>query len=308
MYIGHYTDSDFEALLYFLNSNFRVDFINSTLLHEKLYADPDWKPGQALIAKNENREITGFMLGVVRDVRGTRYGYIKLMAVAKQYRQQGIARRMYQQLEEQFAARGVEVVRIYDVPKNYFMPGIDPRYTEAVCFARRLGFQKFGDTANLSVQLQENSWDTASKEKTLLKEGIAVARAGQKDYDEVMELVDTQWPLWHYEVANAWKDEPASLHIARLNGRVKAFSAHNANNKGIAWFGPMGTHADMRGKGIGSILLFRCLKDMQQRGYEKAIIPWVGPVEFYAHYANAFIDRVFWRYEKSLQSENNSKQ
>jgi mycothiol synthase len=80
-----------------------------------------------------------------------------------------------------------------------------------------------------------------------------------------------------------------------------AFSAHEGNNKGTGWFGPMGTSAELREKGAGSILLKKCLKDMKEMGFVKAIIPWVGPIPFYMHHVNSKVERVFWRYEKILE-------
>ena len=47
------------------------------------------------------------------------------------------------------------------------------------------------------------------------------------------------------------------------------------------YFGPTGVRKDMRGKGIGKALLLRCLYSMYERGYNYAIIGWVGPAEFY---------------------------
>ena len=77
-------------------------------------------------------------------------------------------------------------------------------------------------------------------------------------------------------------------------------SDHNTNNFGTGWFGPMGTHPDLRGMGIGEILLKRCLQDMKEEGLEYSTIPWVAPIAFYSHYCYAMIERVFWRFEKSL--------
>ncbi len=34
-------------------------------------------------------------------------------------------------------------MRVYNSSPNYFLPGIDPRYTPAVCFFENLGFQKY---------------------------------------------------------------------------------------------------------------------------------------------------------------------
>lgn len=299
--IRSYQDNDLKALTGFLQTNLEFDTITENLLEEKLNGDPCWDPKKALIC-HEGDDILGFMHGVIRDIRGTRYGYTKLMAVDRKYRRIGIAQSLYQQLEDRFKEESVDVVRIYDVPMNYFMPGIDPRYTEAVCFAIRMGYKKFGDTSNLTVDLDHSIWSTGKEEKLLISHGIKIRRAEIKEKKNVIDFVKEEWALWTNEIEMAFRDDPPSIHVAFLHGKVKAFSAHNANNKGTGWFGPMGTHLDLRGKGIGSILLKRCLKDMKSTGLKSAIIPWVGPIDFYAHHANARVDRVFWRYEKKLKN------
>jgi len=240
------------------------------------------------------------MQGLMRDIRGTRYAYIKLMAVEESYRRKGIASAMFDKLEAIFKQHAADVIRIYDVPLNYFMPGIDPRYTPALCWATRKGFERFGDTSNLLVDLNQD-WDMSAKELTLKADNIEVRRARPADKQAILDFIKDEWALWSNEVEMAFKDEQPSIHIALLNGEVKAFSAHNANNKGTGWFGPMGTHPDLRGKGMGAILLKRCLQDMKEMGLSHSIIPWVGPIDFYSWHSNAVVDRVFWRYEKKLK-------
>ena len=300
--IRTYRPEDLSAITEFLNANLDYDSLNESLLKEKLMEDPNWEPKKALIC-NDNDKILGFMQGVIRDIRGIRYGYIKLMAVDKNYRRQGIARRLYEKLEGSFRSDNVDVVRIYDVPMNYFMPGIDPRYTEALCFAMRTGFIRFGDSVNLTVNLNESDWDTSEEEKALKILGIEVRRVEAHEKQKVIDFVKEEWALWTHEVEVAFKDNPPSIHVAKLHGKIKAFSAHNGNNKGTGWFGPMGTHPDLRGKGIGNILLKRCLNDMKLMGQKSAIIPWVDHLDFYVHHTNARVDRVFWRYEKQLKDD-----
>ncbi len=297
-----FSKEDYPALLKFLNANLAFDQLNEALLREKLDGDPFWQPEKALIC-HDQENMLGFMLGVLRDFGGKRYGFIKLMAVAHNFRRQGIATGLFNKLMDIFEKDHVDVVRIYDVPMNYLMPGIDPRYTEAVCFAMRSGFNRFADTCNLLVDLHSNKWETGKEEQQLVSDGIEISRPSHAEQEEVLKLIQQNWDLWRHEARSAFDDDPPSMHIAKLHGKVKAFSAHNANNKGMAWFGPMGTHPDLRGKGIGSILLKRCLRDMKQAGHEKAIIPWVGPIDFYAHHAGARVDRIFWRYEKIMNSK-----
>ena len=295
-----YQEKDLSKLTGFLNKQLEFDSINKDLLNEKLSGDPFWDPKKALLC-HDGTQVIGFIQGVSRDIRGTRYGYIKLLAVDKQYRRKGIARSLYHNLEKQFEEEEVNLVRIYDSPMNYFMPGIDPRYTAALCFAIRMGFKRFGDTSNLTVDLEASDWDTEKEEKGLKTHGIEIKRPEANEKQDVLNLVKEEWELWIKEVEMAFKDDPPSIHVAYYHGKIKAFSAHNANNKGTGWFGPMGTHPDLRGKGLGSILLKRCLKDMKEKEQKQSIIPWVGPIDFYAHHVNARVDRVFWRYEKQLK-------
>ncbi|TAJ13732.1 GNAT family N-acetyltransferase [Marinilabiliaceae bacterium JC017] len=298
--VTNFSESDLEELTGFLNRSWEYDAITSELLEEKLMGDPDWEPEMTFLM-HDSDQIIGFMQGVIRDIRGTRYGYIKLMAVHQDYRRQKVASTLYNLLEERFNAREVDVVRIYDVPLNYWMPGIDPRYTPALCFAMRNGFKRFGDTSNLLVNLQGKNWSTDAEEEQLKQHAIEVRRALPGDKQAVLEFIQDEWALWGNEVEMAFKNTPVTLHIALLDGKVKGFSAHDANNKGTGWFGPMGTHPDLRGKGIGGILLKRCLQDMKEMHLACSVIPWVGPIDFYSHYANARVDRVFWRFEKILK-------
>ncbi len=57
----------------------------------------------------------------------------------------------------------------------------------------------------------------------------------------------------------------------------------------------MGTETDERDSGVGRVLLLSCLNDLFQAGHRTAIIPWVGPIAFYARHAGCTVQRVFWR-------------
>ena len=298
--IRQYHDNDFDEVLTLCQNTHKFDSFTKELLHEKIYEDPFFNPEIIWLAE-EGNAIVGFLMGTCRmDIRGVNYGYVKLMAVQESHRRKGIARSMYELLEKELRSRKVDVMRLGDVPMNYFMPGIDPRYTPALCFAMRMGFNRFMDTSNLTVNLSFREWMDDEKIKALQLDNIEVSRAAIEDKDELMNFVAEEWKLWQFELEMAYKWNLIAIHIAKLNGKIKAFSAHSANNKGLPWFGPMGTHPDLRGKGVGKVLLYRCLEDLKNIGFKTAIIPWVGPIDFYSHHAGAVVERVFWRYEKKL--------
>ncbi len=292
--IRGFKESDFTQVLDFLNENLEFDSISSEILNEKLYKDPNFDINNVHIAEINNR-IVGFIQGVIRDIKDLRYGYVKLFAVNKTSRRQGIGTKLYNKFYEYSLLQNVNIIRVYDVPLNYFMPGIDPRYTAGLCFFERLGFKKFDETCNLKVDLQKQDWvKTGDIDKF---KNIIIKRAESHDTDELFDFIKTEWKLWKHEIQIAMSSNPPAVFIARIEGKIKAFSAYNGNNLGTAWFGPMGTHPDLRGKGTGGILLKLCLQDMKDQGFKYSTIPWVGPISFYSHYAGAVVERVFWRYQ-----------
>ena len=288
-------------LLAFWNRNVRYDPMPAHILLEKTFGDPDFNSDLTLVAM-ENRKILGFMQGLFRQIEpNVKRGWIKLFATDKKYRRQGIATMLLKKIEAKMKSQGVKTIRLLDSNPNYFQPGIDPRYTEAIAFAERNGFKRFADTSNLEVDLQHQDFDTCAEEQQLASENIFIRRATNADWHLVEDLIVNHFKAWLIEIQTTYKNNPLSLHIAEYNGKIEAFSAYDSNNLNTGWFGPMGTNPVLRGKGIGGILLKRCLDDMKKQGHNVSIIPWVGPIPFYLHYANARLTRVFWRYEKELK-------
>ncbi len=294
-----FSEDQLDDILNLCNANMEFDTLNETILREKIIDDPDYDP-ELVLSLWENDKPVAFLSGIVRDIQGERTGYIKLMVTHKEHRRKGLGKKLFLEIESRLRKRQVSRMRVYDVPYNYYMPGIDPRYTAALSFFETMGFSRFADTSNMIVDLENQDFSTQEAEKILVEKSITIIRADYGDMSDIFLFIDEHFPLWRTEISNAYNSLPVSLHIARQDGQLKAFSGHNGNNFGTGWFGPMGTHPDLRGMGIGGILLKRCLQDMKDWGLKTSVIPWVGPIRFYSYYANARVDRVFWRYEKQI--------
>jgi GNAT superfamily N-acetyltransferase len=67
-----------------------------------------------------------------------------------------------------------------------------------------------------------------------------------------------------------------SMLVGGQDERVCGFAAHSVSGSGE--FGPLLTAASLRGRGIGAVLLKRCVVDLQRQGHRRAEIIWAGPI------------------------------
>lgn len=222
-------------------------------------------------------------------------GYVDLVAVRPAARRRGLGRALVTALEQRLAERGVSEVHLAGHPPGFGWPGIDVRYTPAVCVAEALGYAHTRTAWNMTVDLAAVP-DPAPGEARLAAAGVAVHRATPADLPALAALADTEFGgTWAAELADAVRY--GGVHLAERGGQVLGFAAYGACRP--SWFGPMGTAAAGRGLGIGTVLLRRCLLDQRAAGLATAQICWVGPVRFYARTAGARIERVFFLFHKA---------
>jgi predicted N-acetyltransferase YhbS len=299
MTVRQLKDTDLETVLPLWNRSVRFDQMTPELFEEKVFDDPDFNPEWALVAEQQGR-VAGFIMGVARSDKEDKIGFVKLLAVEPTTQRQGIGSQLLQQIESSLWNAGVSHLRVIDSNPNYLQPGLDPRYTEAIIFFERHGYKRFNETMNMEIDLAGRDFTATATEAQLRAKGIDVRRAIMGDRDDLMALLERHWPAWIPEVDRTLLNYPITLHVATHQNRVVGFAAYDGNNFNTGWFGPMATDPALQGKGIGGVLLLRCLQDIQAQGHRFAVIPWVGPYRFYSHYAGARISRVFWRYKKEI--------
>jgi len=290
--------TDLHSLSEFFKRNLIYENITKGLTNEKIFDDPDFDPEKALKAII-NSEVVGFMQGVVREFKSRKTGFIKLFATEKEWCRQGIASALLKIIEEKLWSENIEEIRILDSSPNYLQPGLDPRYTEAYVFITRRGYKKFDEDVNMEVDLEGQDFSTHKEEEDLLGQGIEIKRASSEDRQLVFSFIDENFATSRKEVEVSFRNRPMSTHIGLKDGRIIAFATYDANNLNTGWFGPMGTLKELRGMGVGRVLLKRCLQDMKLQGHKMSTIAWVGPIAFYNDSVGAIVKRVFWRFKKT---------
>ena len=186
----------------------------------------------------------------------------------------------------------------------------------AACIRAR-GFVEVARCLNLRAPLRDNQLCTPERAHSLRAaaagRGYTLRRARAEDVQDLLEMVQSQFsPVWADEVARALGPElggaaaaytprlpeGAAVHLAQSpSGAPVAFAAHDGNNRGLGWFGPMGTLPAHRGRGLGEALVLCCLADVGERP-DGGVIAWVGPESFYARTCGAVPDRRFIVYEE----------
>ncbi|HEX5598000.1 MAG TPA: GNAT family N-acetyltransferase [Micromonosporaceae bacterium] len=249
-------------------------------------------------------EVVGAVLGSISQ-RDPAAGHVDLIAVRPQSRRQGIGRALLARIESALAGQGARTVLLTGNAPHYAWPGIDVRYTPAVCTALALGYEHDRTAWNMTVDLSDGSpalRDTVPAKRRLADQGITVRRATVADRAAVAEFARVNFGgAWGGEVADSIGRNGAGCHLAvRDSGELLGFAAYGSSRP--TWFGPMGTAPVAQGLGIGGVLLRRCLQEQRAAGHRRAQIGWVGPVPFYARQAGAWIERVFFLYRKQLGS------
>ena len=188
--------------------------------------------------------------------------YLRVLAVDRSRRGRGIGTALLRDAE----ASGATVVAAE--PGNYFTPGVSE---DVAKFFRKRGYVETARTQNLSAPT------------------IGEQRAASSERDAVLAFIErTFGPIWRFEASKA----RTIFHIED-RGEIAGFSTHEANNRGLGFFGPTGVAEAHRGQGLGRALLLASLADLRRLGYDRAVIPWTDAIEFYRKTCRARIEHRF---------------
>ncbi|MBV9493419.1 MAG: GNAT family N-acetyltransferase [Acidobacteria bacterium] len=187
---------------------------------------------------------------------------LRILAVRRDARRRGIGAALLDDTSATVAAAEAG---------NYFTPGIVTSDENTINFLKKRGFEETAQTQNLIT--------------TRLPDEIP---AGVKTGD-VGEFIEKHFGrIWRFEASHA-----KTVFYVEEDGEVAGFSAHDANNRGLGFFGPTGVAKQHRGKGLGRKLLLASLADMKRQGYERVVIPWTDALDFYARSCGAEVAHRF---------------
>jgi GNAT superfamily N-acetyltransferase len=190
--------------------------------------------------------------------------YLRILAVDRERRRRGVGSALLQDAE----SLGARIVAAE--PGNYFTPGV---LESMVPFFTKRGFHETARTHNLFVDE--------------LPSGVPNGFVHERD--RVLDFIEQHFgPIWRFEASRG-----ATIFSIEHEGRIAGFSTHEANNRGLGSFGPIGVAEKLRGHGFGRQLLLASLGDLKRLGYHRAVIPWTDAIEYYRKICGAKIAHRF---------------
>lgn len=291
--------AELPALLALCVRALPLDRFTSGVLRTRWLEEPEHDPALQLGVWEGDR-LVGALLAGVRTGEAGAAAAVRLLAVDQDFRRRGVASRLLVDVEERVRARGHRALSVGNSAPVYFWPGVDLRYTPALCLLERRGYARTGEAVNMRVDLAVRRWGTEGEEARLRAGGFAVRRLAAADREAFAAWLLREWgATWQAEAIRALGNEPVSAWVATEGGVIRSFAAYGVTAFEHG-FGPTGTEEAYRGKGLGSVLFRRCMRDLAETGHATAEVIWVGPVAYYARVADAWINRVFAQYEKRL--------
>jgi len=288
--IRSYKPGDEEALVDVWNESLRYDPINLKVFERKVLLDPNFDPCGLKIAEI-NGEIVGFTIGIVRRYplfyQGLEEdkGWITAIAIKSDY----ISRAgdlLLRKTLEFFKERRRKYVWYSPYTPNYFFPGVDPdRYEDVLGLLERHGFKRISEVLSMDVQLWPNYTIPdyiGELEEKLEREGIKICHLKTRYIYPFLKFLkenfSADWYRHALEMLQRGCDKDQILIAVKGNevvGYCQYFHSDEYDwHRPGAHFGPFGVREDMRGKGIGSVLLAKCLYEMRTRGFHSAYLLW----------------------------------
>ena len=307
--IRAYEEGDRGPVVRLLAGCLPYDRMDDLVFADRILRDPDFDPALNLVAAADG-QVMGFVAGASSNEQLQCPAGVKLFAVAPEWRQRGIATRLFDELEGRLRDTGTGHTVAMAAGNNRLTQGLDVRYTAALCFLAARGYERTGVTQDMVADLARTDLETATAEAAAAAAGVRFRRATTADRDWLHEGVarELAYPApgshlgqrWAYLATLGLDGPPAAVQVAEeaATGAFLGFGATHVARWGV--LGPMGVAERARGRGVGAVLLKRCLRDLRGDGFEQGEIYSVGPIAFYAKTVQATVSRVLYQFAKRL--------
>ncbi len=303
-----FRQGDDEAIVALWNRTLVGDPISPALFRRQTLLDPSFLPEGCLVAEREG-VFQGFILAVApapagesrlfATRRGT--GRIAALGVAPEARCQGLGSALLDAALEFLRRQGCG--RAVVAAHEYYVPGVDrQRYAEGLAFLMRRGFVERGEAIAMGRPLYDLDWpaDVRAAEARLREEGIEVRSFDPCDTYALVRYFRAEFPSWieFFTKKLDARHDLDEIVVAIRGGEVIGYCQQLEADH----VGPFGVAAAYRNRGIGSVMLYRLLERMREKGYRFAWFGETGRARSYYERAGFQVTRTYALLSRDLES------
>ncbi|MEU0009251.1 GNAT family N-acetyltransferase [Streptomyces sp. NPDC006314] len=217
-------------------------------------------------------------------------GWIPFFFVSPAARGRGLGRRLLTDTLDWLHSHGRTRVDFSSYTPNYILPGLDAEvYPEALGLLESLGFRTLYEAAAMDRGLVGYRFpdDVTRRLDDLTAQGYRFATPSDDDLVELVALAGNRFnPDWARVIRECLTaGTPLDrIVVARApSGRLVGWAMHGAYQSVDERFGPFGVLEEMRGTGLGKVLLHLVLERMRACGAHSAWFLWTGEQSPAAH-------------------------
>jgi len=279
-----------EELVGLWNRCLKYDPITLKVFERKVLLDPNFEAEGLKLAYSGGR-LVGFALSIVRRYplfyQGLEeeHGWVTALAVEPGLEGE-VGGRLLEEALGFLRSRGRRLAWFSPYTPNYFFPGVDPeRYGWLLRLLESHGFERVYEALSMDAQLWPDYTipeHVLEAERRLREEGVEVRPLETRDVYPLLKFLERNFSAdWYRHALELLQRgcERGQILVAVRGGEVVGYCQywHSEEydwHRPGAHFGPFGVREDMRGRGLGSVLLARCLWEMRARGLHNAFLLW----------------------------------
>ncbi|WP_046728904.1 GNAT family N-acetyltransferase [Streptomyces humi] len=250
--------------------------------------DPNFDPDGLRVAVDGDRVVgAAYAVRRLTPMAGTdvepEQGWIPFFFVAPDHRRRGLGRRLLTEALDWLAGHGRTRVDFSSYTPNYVFPGLDAEaYPEAAGLLGSLGFRTLYEAAAMDRTLVGYRMpdDVVRRVRELTARGHRFATPTDDDLVDLLGLAGSRFgPDWACTIrACLTAGTPLDRIVTARDpdGRMVGWAMHGAFDAVDERFGPIGVLEEMRGTGLGEVLLHLVLERMRARRAHSAWFLWTG--------------------------------
>ena len=277
MQIRPYHGNDESDLLDVWHHAMSNDRISESLFRTQVLLDPNFRPDNTPVAVEDGR-VVGFILCLSRQVpyflqgMDPKEAWITAFGVRPDYQGRGIGSSLFEYIIEKLRSEGRDNVDISPYVPNYFVPGIDTEaYPDTIRFLKKhVGFDILYHAISMGANLTRFGIPPelqARIDRAEAEDGLTIATVVPGDIPDLMPFLIEHFGWDWFRHAQSYlleyfgaSPQRICFLVARQDGEVVGF-CQQRNER----FGPFGVRPDCRNRGIGRMLLFKCLEIMSAK-------------------------------------------